>query len=161
MTRDPFGDETYAHSLIIHNLQTDPVYIARGRAEYRAGKLLGPKVCMWCRISGDNTPLFRCSEQNCMDDLPACGPCTLIAHQQHPRHDVEEWTEKRYWKRRILTEIGYVYQRGHDGLACPCPSAAVEEQLVLTRSGTHTILCRDCECEGNEEAARTAKQLVI
>ncbi|KAJ7509950.1 hypothetical protein B0H11DRAFT_1900372 [Mycena galericulata] len=152
-----FGDEVYAQGLLIRNLQTDPLYIERARVQHEARKLGGPDSCVWCRASIDDEAIFRCQDLKCMQGLPACGPCILIGHQLSPFHNIEEWKEKRFWKRLTLRDLGYVYQRGHDGLACPNPSPGTETQLVITVSGRHELVVRDCECEGNEVAAREAK----
>ncbi|KAJ7436522.1 hypothetical protein B0H11DRAFT_2231795 [Mycena galericulata] len=136
---DAFGDEVYAQGLIVHHLQSDPLYRERARAEYKARGSLGPDICVWCRVSIEDEAIYRCRDLQCMDGLPACGPCILIGHQVFPFHNVEKWTEKRFWKRLTLADLGYVYQLGHDGLACPNPSADKKTRVVVTVSGAQNL----------------------
>ncbi|KAJ6457196.1 hypothetical protein C8R47DRAFT_1227529 [Mycena vitilis] len=130
---------------LIRDMQGDPDQVMVLRARERAKPKGPPMACTWCKV--DDVRLFRC--RDCFVGLAACLRCLLVAHLEWPLHAPEEWLGN-YWKRMSLTDIGYVYRRGHDGLDCPNP-AEVELQKLPGLHGEVEIWVQDCLCDAEVE----------
>ncbi|KAJ7271697.1 hypothetical protein C8J57DRAFT_1064839 [Mycena rebaudengoi] len=89
--------------------------------------------------------ILKCSD--CHDDLIICEECCLRSHEWLPLHRPEEW-HITSWRTICLTDIGFVYQLGHDRSPCPCPTLQPISMQVLDVSGLHRIQCRFCGCDG-------------
>ncbi|KAJ7925370.1 hypothetical protein B0H13DRAFT_2314582 [Mycena leptocephala] len=98
-----------------------------------------PETCTGCLNEDKDRQFFRCVD--CLDDIPVCARCILVAHGSKPFHSIEEW-QGIYWKATTLTAMGYIYQRGHDGRECPNPAEA-EKRILRGRE----LWVRDCRCE--------------
>jgi hypothetical protein len=57
-----------------------------------------------------------------------------------------------------MRKLGYVYQRGHDGLPCTNPSPTTYDQLLFSDKVSWTVPMRDCLCweKDKKEAAVVA-----
>ncbi|KAJ7860930.1 hypothetical protein B0H13DRAFT_2355303 [Mycena leptocephala] len=145
--------------VLISSRQKDPAFIARAAFEQFQRENSGvPRMCTWCGASVDNVQLCRCVDKDCFEGLHSCGPCMVIAHEQRPFHALDLWTSEDGWRGSHLGEIGYVWQRGHDGLPCPNPSPDTKRQLVMTDRRCWYIPMRECLCYAEErEAVSKAK----
>ncbi|KAJ7893229.1 hypothetical protein B0H13DRAFT_2339819 [Mycena leptocephala] len=126
--------------IYVYNKQRDPEQIIPLRARFQS-QSGPPKACTWCLRDGD-LRLFRCWQ--CYSGMPACEKCILIAHGEEPLHWPEEWAG-HYWKRITLTELGFVYQQGHEGLECPNPTEPAL-RAINTAQGRKEIWVRQCLC---------------
>ncbi|KAF8133491.1 hypothetical protein K438DRAFT_1998157 [Mycena galopus ATCC 62051] len=111
--------------------QNDPYDLARAKENPDYGRVT-PKNCAWCRVSAEEEMLYRRWNQHCRGGLSACSVCILVAHEQHPLHTLQAWTDGRYWKVLSLRSLGYVYQEGHDGEPCPNPALTTTSATVQT-----------------------------
>ncbi|KAJ7025054.1 hypothetical protein C8F04DRAFT_1269661 [Mycena alexandri] len=117
---------------------TDPMFVTQSLRQHEGRKGQGPEKCAWCR-STTEPHLYRCRDRNCRGGLPGCATCIAVVHEKKPEHWLEEWCENRYWKLVALADVGYVYQRGHDGNACPNPAEDTSVEVVQTRFGEAKI----------------------
>ncbi|KAJ7156208.1 hypothetical protein C8R46DRAFT_1040750 [Mycena filopes] len=114
---------------------TDPSFVRHARAANNARQQQAPAECTWCWAGGSQTQLYRCRDRDCRAGLPGCAPCMFIIHEDKSQHWMQIWTENRYWKPVALSDLGYVYQRGHDGASCPNPAQTTASMDVQTRYG--------------------------
>ncbi|KAJ6449252.1 hypothetical protein C8R47DRAFT_1230728 [Mycena vitilis] len=124
--------------------QTDPFTIALAKEAHSAGRLL-PKQCAWCNAGVEDTVMYRCRNRRCLGGLPACAPCTLVAHEQTPYDRIEMWTG-HLWRWAELRDLGYVYQEGHEGLPCPNPAPTTTSKNIWLSSGMLEHVTRGCNC---------------
>ncbi|KAJ7889257.1 hypothetical protein B0H13DRAFT_1888092 [Mycena leptocephala] len=90
--------------------------------------------------------IFRCSD--CGEFLQ-CKDCCLARHSMMPLHFLKEWSGK-FWVDRKLSELGLVYQLGHQGAPCVVPQAAVRSIMVIDTTGVHQIQYRRCGCDRSD-----------
>ncbi|KAF9017036.1 hypothetical protein BDZ89DRAFT_961437 [Hymenopellis radicata] len=86
--------------------------------------------------------LYRCT--SCGEFLE-CSSCSLARHKQSPVHSIRVWRNFT-WERTSLTEMGLVFQLGHQGAACRVPDAVERRMTVLHLNGVHTVAFRYCGC---------------
>ncbi|KAJ7660089.1 hypothetical protein DFH06DRAFT_1326231 [Mycena polygramma] len=145
MAEETEAERVEAQRMAIRVQQSDPMTIGWAKERHAAGRN-NPIVCAWCKASVDGTTLYRCQNSRCLGGLPACAPCTLIAHERSPLHGIQVWTDGRYWKLVFLNDLGYVYQSGHDGLPCPNPASETTVETVRLSSGVTQLVSRGCNC---------------
>ncbi|KAJ7121221.1 hypothetical protein C8R46DRAFT_929163 [Mycena filopes] len=98
---------------------------------------------------------FRCGE--CGVFLQ-CQECCLKRHALTPLHFLEEWVGD-FWKRTTLSELGLIYQLGHEGGPCKFPQPFVRSMTVIDTTGVHEIKYRFCAC-GRSDKSSNLKQLL-
>ncbi|KAJ7601898.1 hypothetical protein DFH06DRAFT_1324301 [Mycena polygramma] len=116
-----------------------------------------PQYCSWCGVEAKDADMYRCEEDICFERLHACGRCIVLGHQQRPFHSLRKWEGDR-WSASgpYLTELGFVWQLGHDGLPCPSPSPEIKEKYVLGDREGWKIKLRECHCwKGEREQTAT------
>ncbi|KAI0744413.1 hypothetical protein C8Q76DRAFT_606972, partial [Earliella scabrosa] len=96
-----------------------------------------------CRTCGEEGAVFRCTE--CASRRLHCESCILARHTDLPLHRLEEWSDGR-WKKISLRDLKYVFQLGHDGDECPCPSEITRRLVIGHVTGIHQVQVRFCEC---------------
>ncbi|KAJ7722085.1 hypothetical protein B0H16DRAFT_1737899 [Mycena metata] len=123
-----------------------------------ADEIHNPK-CADCHARYDsvgNVRLFKCQES------PACykGRSVDSGVFESPANvlDAQEWTGD-FWTDRTLTEIGLVYQMGHGGLPCICPSEKTYKMTVIKAPVLHQLNIRYCACS-RAEGADSLRQLL-
>ncbi|KAJ6493719.1 hypothetical protein C8R47DRAFT_1213988 [Mycena vitilis] len=67
-----------------------------------------------------------------------------------PVHFATEWTGT-CWERTPLRRLGFVFQLGHRGLACPSAEAEEKRMTVIAANGIHIVKFRYCNCPGHPE----------
>ncbi|KAJ7680849.1 hypothetical protein DFH06DRAFT_1120442 [Mycena polygramma] len=90
--------------------------------------------------------MYQCEELDCFECLHACGSCIVLAHRQRPFHRLWKWAKgDNGWNsgEPYLTNLGFIWQRGHDGLPCPSPSPEVREKMII---GFGKVRYRTCLC---------------
>ncbi|KAJ7038550.1 hypothetical protein C8F04DRAFT_1255828 [Mycena alexandri] len=87
-------------------------------------------VCMDCKAGG----------------LKQCDRCCLHQHRSLPLHFVKLWNGQ-YFRTIAMRRLGFIFQLGHGGEACPSPGPA-NIMSVLSVDGTHYVRFRYCECPG-------------
>ncbi len=63
---------------------------------------------------------------------------------------VKGWNGK-HWEKTSLRKLGLVFQLGHDGGSCPCPSDTTRRLVVGDVTGIHEVQIRFCECLDESE----------
>ncbi|KAF9017037.1 hypothetical protein BDZ89DRAFT_1045393 [Hymenopellis radicata] len=86
--------------------------------------------------------LYRCTS---CEEFLECSSCSLARHKQSPMHSIRVWRNFT-WECTSLTEMGLVFQLGHQGAACRVPDAAERRMTVLHLNGVHTVAFRYCGC---------------
>lgn len=123
-----------------------------------------PGNCQHCKSA---PALYRC--RDCSEPPALCRRCMCATHGNAPFHWVEEWVKPRsdvpQWcfKKRDLSELGFVYCLGHAGRACPqvSPNAPRTNNVVVTHvNGIHTVRLQYCECTSPRRPS-PEEQLVI
>ncbi|KAJ7664824.1 hypothetical protein B0H17DRAFT_1143582 [Mycena rosella] len=118
-------------------------------AEYQAPS--GLQICLSCGTQGENRP-SELSPLSFLQGVPRgqtlvcvvlyCGP------PQAPLHYMREWNG-RYWRRRTLGQLGFVFQLGHNGFNCPAPRKPKQVMTVLAVDRFHDVQFRYCNCPGH------------
>ncbi|KAJ7805542.1 hypothetical protein B0H13DRAFT_2387660 [Mycena leptocephala] len=97
----------------------------------------------------DPTPsrrIFRC---RCCGEFLQCKDCCLKRHSMMPLHFLKEWTGN-FWSDQTLSELGLVYQLGHQGAPCLVPQATIRSMVVIDSTGVHQIRYRHCGCDRSD-----------
>ncbi|KAI9059925.1 hypothetical protein FKP32DRAFT_1613943 [Trametes sanguinea] len=92
---------------------------------------------------------FRCPD--CRVSHPLCQQCLLKEHNQLVFHRVERWNG-RFYERISLCSLGLVIPLGHDGRACPDPSAP-QDIVVYHVNGYHRLRVTTCTCTSSRTEA--------
>ncbi|KAJ6503465.1 hypothetical protein C8R47DRAFT_1210710 [Mycena vitilis] len=65
--------------------------------------------------------------------------CPRFIHRRFPLHWVKAWSRhESRWSTRALGTVGFVYQLGHGGYACPSPSSQ-RIMAVIANNGIHNV----------------------
>ncbi|RDX40229.1 hypothetical protein OH76DRAFT_1366517, partial [Lentinus brumalis] len=96
-----------------------------------------------CRVCGVAGAVYRCT--GCATRAVHCQKCIVASHAHLPLHRLEKWDGKK-WEKCELRELGVVFQLGHDGEACPCPSDRTRKMVIGDVTGIHQVQVRFCEC---------------
>ncbi|KDR65285.1 hypothetical protein GALMADRAFT_82040 [Galerina marginata CBS 339.88] len=117
------------------------------------GDFLGQTKCSRC---GDAAGIIKC--RDCADGaLLKCPECAVSSHANHPLHRVERWNGE-FFDKASLQSLGYRYQLGHSGAACPCPQPGPKNFIVFSISGPHFVSINYCHC--HDEPLSTWQQLL-
>ena len=123
-----------------------------------------PGDCQHCKSA---PALYRC--RDCSEPPALCRRCMCAAHSNAPFHWVEEWVKPQpnvsQWcfKKRDLSELGFVYSLGHQGQKCPQVSSSTPRtnNFVVTHvNGIHAVRLQYCECTSPHRPS-PEEQLVI
>ncbi|KAI9064965.1 hypothetical protein FKP32DRAFT_1568832 [Trametes sanguinea] len=97
-----------------------------------------------CNLCKEPGAMFRCPD--CRLCHPLCRDCLLRTHDQVVFHRPEKWNGA-FFEKVALSSLGLVVPLGHDGSACPDPSAS--QEIVLYHSnGYHRVRITVCTCTG-------------
>ncbi|KAJ6474618.1 hypothetical protein C8R47DRAFT_1221018 [Mycena vitilis] len=118
----------------------------------------GLHTCAMCGIHGyigaqatPTCPRFLvCEDCPTFHRVKKCLNCFLLFHRSSPVHFATEWTGT-CWERTPLRRLGFVFQLGHRGLACPSAEAEEKRMTVIAANGIHIVKFRYCNCPGHPE----------
>ncbi|KAJ3522971.1 hypothetical protein NM688_g8797 [Phlebia brevispora] len=100
--------------------------------------------CSRCNDSPQVT-LYRCTQ--CFSPPVLCRRHIVEDHLHNPLHVVEEWySERKFWKRVPLSDLGLVVNLGHGGDACRHCLWEPRTMTIVHDHGVHTVKMRFCGC---------------
>ncbi|OBZ69799.1 hypothetical protein A0H81_10541 [Grifola frondosa] len=120
-----------------------------------------PPQCPSCGLS-EATPatMYRCFD--CYHPPTVCLACIVRDHQHNPFHRVEEWdSSKRFWRRRMLGDLGLVIFLGHDGGKCPRSSSEPRHMTIVHNHGVDTMSVHFCACLSQGNVTPTPQPLQL
>lgn len=112
-----------------------------------------PNIPGKCQNCLQRPALYRC--RDCSEPPVLCRQCICQTHSNCPYHWVEEWIQpdptvsKCCFKKRDLSELGFVFYLGHQGRRCEQVSSGPPDiyTLVVTHTnGIHNVLVEYCQC---------------
>lgn len=127
------------------------------------GREAGPsRACNECGGESGEVGQYRCFDCHLPPIL--CKPCLFKQHVHSPFHFVNEWDPKRrFWRRRPLTELGYILALGHEGQRCPRAHRANGRPMcIVSQHGVHKVPVLFCACLDSKtgEVALDSTQLL-
>ncbi|KAJ7165242.1 hypothetical protein C8R46DRAFT_1035848 [Mycena filopes] len=141
---------------------TDPSFVRHARGAHNARQDPAPE-CTWCCAPRSQALFYRCRDHQrdlivtppSFDtrELPTTRARTQLqnapgAARRGPKRSFTAagtiWTDERYWK---VVDLGYLFQRGHDGWPCPNSAGAAVAGEIQTRYGKARVVSRDCNCQ--------------
>src|SRR5271155_107598 len=105
--------------------------------------------CSCGSSDSSGTPKIRsCHCNDCMFFDPCCDTCFIERHRSSPLHWAEVWNGQ-FFERRDISQLGYVFTFGHDGLGGIFPNASPTMKFILVDlTGVHRTRIAFCECIG-------------
>lgn len=136
--------------------------IARKVVGWLLGRYHGPAetdvTCEICEKVVKSGTVYRCRE--CWDSPVVCQGCMVSSHRRNPLHFVEEWkTERGFWRRTTLSNLGMDIRLGHKGKACTKSMGTPRDICIVGLGGIQTAVVSFCRCEGEEDYSE-CKQLM-
>lgn len=118
-------------------------------------------VCASCDTSLVDVKVYCCYQ--CIMPPLLCKECLMTSHTHNPFHFVRIWDPaRRFWERRPLSELGVVFEFGHEGKRCHLSSQEPRPMTIVSEEGVHVVKVRFCACKDNVTNLATpeATQLV-
>ncbi|THU85061.1 hypothetical protein K435DRAFT_628287, partial [Dendrothele bispora CBS 962.96] len=102
------------------------------------------KICSQCKMS---SPIYRCTDDDCLRAGMMCKDCFVRCHQNHPLHWAEEWNGKHFQPTSLKT-LGLIVELGHnpDEPVCIFQQNADVDFTVLHTNGLHQVAVTFCAC---------------